>query len=138
MGAIAIVLSITIINTAILLNAENTVALAIPVLFLAKKISYQLGAVFSIVLILGIFSSCSAMMWSISSRFRKGGKRGNRIFAVLLTIFVFILGLFSFGELVGIFYPLVGYVGLIFIACVIYKGVKTILQSRKGQSQINS
>jgi len=111
-------------NTAILLNSENIATLAIPVLYLAKKISYILGAVFSIVLILGTFSSCSAMMWSVCSRFTKGGKRGNQIFAVLVAIFIFVLGLFSFSELVGIFYPLVGYIGLIFIGCAIYKAIK--------------
>lgn len=123
-GAIALILAIAIMNTAILLNAENTATLAIPVLYLAKKISYILGAVFSIVLILGMFSSCSAMMWSVCNRFSIGGKRGNRIFAALVAIFTFILGLLSFSELVGVFYPLVGYVGLVFIGCVIYKGVK--------------
>lgn len=123
-GAAALILAIAIMNTAILLNAEKTAALAIPVLYLAKKISYILGAVFSIVLILGMFSSCSAMMWSVCNRFAIGGKKGNRIFAALISIFTFILGLFSFSELVGIFYPLVGYVGLIFIGCVVYKGIK--------------
>jgi len=123
-GAIALILAIAIMNTAILLNAENIASLAIPVLYLAKKISYILGGVFSIVLILGMFSSCSAMMWSVCNRFIIGGKRGNQTFAIMVAIFIFGLGLFSFSELVGVFYPLVGYVGLIFIGCVIYKGIK--------------
>lgn len=128
-GAVALILAIAIMNTAILLNAENTATLAIPVLYLAKKISYLLGAVFSIVLILGMFSSCSAMMWSVCNRFTLGGKRGNRMFAALIAIFTFILGLFSFSELVGIFYPLVGYIGLLFIGCVIHKGIKRLEKS---------
>ena len=126
-GAIAVILSITIMNSAILLNAEYLASLAIPTLYLAKKISYIFGAVFSIVLILGMFSSCSTMMWSVCSRFTIGGKRGNQIFATLIAIFTFVLSLFSFSELVGIFYPLVGYVGLIFIGCVIYKGIKQLI-----------
>lgn len=124
LGAGAIVLSIAIMNTAILLNAEEAASFAIPVLFLARRLSYLLGAVFSIVLILGMFSSCSAMMWSVCSRLQKGGKKGNRIFAVLVTGLVFVLSLFSFSELVGIFYPLVGYAGLVFISCVLYKGIR--------------
>ncbi len=125
-GALAIILNIAIMNTAILLNGENIAGLAIPVLYLAKKISYSLGAVFSIVLILGIFSSCSAMMWSVCNRFTKGGEKGNRIFAVFIAIFTFTLGLFSFSELIAILYPLEGYVGLIFIGSVIYKGIKNL------------
>ncbi len=126
LGAIALVLSIAIINTAILLNAENAAFFAIPVLYLARKISYALGAVFSIALILGMFSSCSAMMWTVCSRFTLGGAKGNRIFAVAITVFIFIMGLFSFVELIGVFYPLVGYVGLLYIGCVIYKGARHV------------
>lgn len=123
-GTIAVIMAIAIMNSAILLNAEYLASLAIPMLYLAKKISYIFGAVFSIVLILGMFSSCSAMMWSVCSRFAIGGKKGNRIFAILVAIFTFVLGLFSFSELVGFFYSLVGYAGLIFIGCVVYKGIK--------------
>jgi len=137
-GALAIILKIAIMNTAILLNAENISTLAIPVLYLARKISYILGAVFSLVLILGMFSSCSAMLWSICSRFTRGGKRGNRIFAVSITIIAFVLSLFSFGELIGVFYPIVGYVGLIFIGSVIYKGIKNnvINKSEAADKQV--
>lgn len=121
-GATVIVLTITIMNTAILLNAGETVALAVPVLFLAQKISLFFAGIFTIVLILGIFASCSAMMWSVCNRFSYGGDWGNRAFAVGVAVFIFGLGLLPFAELVGIFYPMIGYIGLIFIGAVIYKG----------------
>ncbi len=124
-GALALVATIAIINTAILLDAGNTSALAIPTLYLAKKISYIFGAAFSLILILGIFSSCATMMWTVCSRFYAADIRKNRIFAVTVAGGTFIISLFPFGKLVGVFYPLVGYVGLIFIGCVLYKGFKT-------------
>ena len=121
-GALALIAAITIMNSAILLNGENTALLSIPMLYLAKEISYLLGAVFSVVLILGMFSSCSAMMWTVCSRFNRGGKRRNRIFAVFIAALTFTLGLFSFRDLVGTLYPMVGYLGLIYIGCVVWKG----------------
>lgn len=124
LGSSAIILTVLIMNTAMLLNAEEAAPLAIPVLYLAKKISYLFGAVFSIILILGMFSSCSAMMWSVCNGFNIGGARGNKLFAVLIAIFIFILGLFSFTELVGTFYPLVGYLGLVYMGCILYKRIK--------------
>lgn len=134
-GALALIAAITIMNTAILLNGENTVLLSIPMLFLAREISYPLGAVFSVVLILGMFSSCSAMMWTVCSRFNKGGIRGNRFFAVLIALFTFTMGLLSFRDLVGTLYPLVGYLGLIYISCLVYKGLRG---KSGGQSPIKS
>lgn len=131
LGTIIVIFAITLMNSAMLLNAENTATVSIPMLYLAKKISYLFGGIFSVVLILGMFSSCTTMMWSVCNRFAIGGKRGNNIFAILVAICTFILGLFSFSELLGIFYPLVGYVGLIFIGCVIYKGLNQLKWLRK-------
>ncbi len=123
-GAVTVIVAIAIMNSAILLNSEYLASSAIPMLYLARKVSYGFGAVFSVILILGMFSSCSAMMWSVCSRFAYGGDKGNRIFAILIAIFAYVLSLFSFAELVGFFYPLEGYIGLIFIGCVAYKGIK--------------
>ena len=121
-GALALIATIAIMNTAILLDAGNTTALAVPTLYLAKKISYFVGGTFSIILILGIFSSCSTMMWTVCSRFftRDSGK--NRLFAFTVSLGAYGISLFPFSKLISVFYPLVGYVGLLFIGCVIYKG----------------
>ncbi|MCQ2551149.1 MAG: hypothetical protein MJ146_03005 [Clostridia bacterium] len=121
LGAIALILAIAVMNTAILSNAGDTASLAIPTLYLAKKISYILGAVFSIFLILGIYSSCSAMMWTVCTKFATGDKKKDRIIAFSIAIGTFILGLFSFSKLIGLFYPIIGYAGILFIGCVIYK-----------------
>ncbi len=124
LGAVVIVLVLAIMNTAIMLNANETSNLQIPTLYLASKISYVLGGMFSVILVLGMFASSSAMMWSICSRFYKENIRKNRLLAIAIGIAVFILAQFSFSELLGIFYPFVGYIGLIYIGCVIWKGIK--------------
>jgi uncharacterized membrane protein YkvI len=124
LGAVVFVLALAIMNTAIMLNAEAVSNLAIPTLYLASNISSVLGGMFSIILVLGMFSSCSTMMWSVCSRFYADNVRKNRMFAVAVGIAAFILGQFPFAKLVGIFYPFIGYVGLIFIGCVVWKGLK--------------
>ena len=68
-GAFTMILAIAVMNTAILLHSKDAASLAIPTLYLARHISPVLGAVFSIVLVLGMFSSCSTMMWTVCSRF---------------------------------------------------------------------
>lgn len=123
-GAIALIGAIAIMNTAILVNGADTSALAIPTLFLAKKISYVLGAIFSVFLVLGIFSACSAMMWTVASKFASGRKRRDTVMAIAIAMGTFGLGLLSFSKLIGIFYPIIGYAGLVFIGCVLYKRFK--------------
>lgn len=124
LGALALVMAMVLMNTAILLHAREIASLDIPVLYLAKRISPLLGASFSLVLLLGMFSSCSAMMWSVCSRFARDNSRKNRWIAVTLIAFTFTLGLFSFRDLLGFFYPFVGYLGLAFLSCVFCKSFK--------------
>lgn len=134
LGAGAFGIAVAIVSSAILLNGSNASSMAIPVLYLAKKISYVFGAVFSVALILGIFSASSAMMWSICSKFKRGGKKGNQIFAVGIAVFTFILGCFSFSGLISVLYPMVGYAGLAYIGCVIYRGIKDMRNRSFKQS----
>ena len=121
LGAVLLMGAIAVINTGILLNGGETAALAIPNLYLAKKISWLLGAVFSIFLVLGIFSACSAMMWTVCTKFSLGDPKKDRFLAVGIALGTFLLGLLSFSDLIGMFYPVIGYCGLVYLGCVIYK-----------------
>lgn len=124
LGTVVLMLAILLMNSAMLTDIGNTAVLGIPTLYLAKKISFVFGAVFSLTLILGIFSSCSAMLWTVSEKFVTQGTRKSYIFAGVAGVLAFLLGLLPFAELVGIIYPYLGYIGLIYVSCVAYKRIK--------------
>jgi len=135
-GAVALISVIVIMNTSYLLNAATAAHLSVPTLYLSMRISYVLGTIFTVVLMLGMFSSCSAMMWSFCNQLFADNKTKNRIVAIAVAVFTFAIGLFfTFRDLVSIFYPFIGYVGLIFIGCVVYKGVRRIF--KKGHWEIS-
>ena len=123
-GALALIAAITVISTAILLNGGEAAALDIPNLYLAKKISWVLGAVFSIFLVLGIFSSCSAMMWIVCQKFSFKDAKKDRWVAVAIAVGTFLMGLISFGDLIATLYPFIGYCGLIYMIGVMRKKLK--------------
>ena len=124
LGAFVVILCIAVMTTAILLNGSAAAGLDVPVLYLAQKLHPLLGTAFSITLLLGIFSSSSVMMWSICSRVTRWGKKGNVAFAVAVALFTYVVSLFSFGRLVAVLYPAIGYAGLLFIASVVYKSFR--------------
>lgn len=124
LGAGFLMFSVGIVNTAILLHGNVTAALDIPVLYLARQISIVLGAVFAIVLTLGIFTSSSVVMWSICSRFTNLHRRGEVIVSSGILLVSFIVSLFPFDQLISTFYPIIGYIGLVFLGCVIYRKFK--------------
>ncbi len=120
-GSIALLLAILLMNTAMLTEIGEVLKFGVPTLYLARQISYVLGALFSVLLILGIFSSASAMMWMTCDKFVEQGTRKGNIFSAVVAIITFILGLFPFADLIGTIYTISGYVGLILIGCIIYK-----------------
>ncbi len=124
LGTIALMASIALMNTAMLTDIAHTAVLDVPTLYLARKIAYVLGAAFSIILIMGIFSSCSAMLWTISEKFVVQGTRRSHLFAGLTCLFAFLLGLLPFAGLVGVVYTILGYVGLVFAGCVVWRAVR--------------
>ena len=123
-GTLALMTSILLMNSAMLTDIGITATLDVPTLYLARRIAWPLGAVFSIILIMGIFSSCSAMLWTISETFVVQGSRKSYIFAPIVCVVAFLLGLLPFSNLIGAVYTFLGYVGLIFAACVIKKKVR--------------
>lgn len=133
-GAIALVVAILLMNTAMLTDIEKTAVLDIPTLYLAKKISPVLGAGFSIILILGIFSSCSAMLWTVCDKFVAQGSKKSYIVAACVSIAAFLIGLLPFAQLVGKVYSVLGYIGLIFITCVIIKKIRVKRKNRTLRS----
>lgn len=126
LGAAALVGTIAVMNFAIILNAGSIEALSVPTLYFATRISPVFGAVFFVVLILGIFASTSATVWSFCSGFFKNDQQKNRLFSFGTIVFCMIMGFVPFGKLMAIAYPIIGYIGLFYIVCVIVKGIKNI------------
>lgn len=123
-GTVVLMAAVLLMNSAMLTDIGSTAVLDVPTLYLTKKISVALGAVFSIILIMGIFSSCSAMMWTVCDKFVTQGTRKGIIFAACAGGAAFLLGLLPFADLIGIVYTLSGYIGFIFVGCVAWKRIR--------------
>ena len=121
-GGIFLMLGTLIMNIAFLSTIKETGLLAIPTLHLADNISPIVGVLFSVVLILGIFSTAAPMTWTVCDRIVKEGTTKSKIVAAVVVLLAFIGGQLPFGTLVGIIYPYTGYLGiLLFICLAIYQ-----------------
>ena len=124
LGAAAIITAIFFMNTALLLQGDKIAGLNIPNLYLANGISYIFGFAFSIILLMGIFSACSIMFWTVCRNFKFKSEKIQKISPFLLALLLYTFSLFSFGDLLGIVYPIIGYIGIIFTVCLIFKTIK--------------
>ncbi len=117
-GTLALILSIGLVNAGILFNRDAMAGVAVPTLYLAERMSPAIGAAFSAVLALGIFSSSSAMLWSVCSGLFPGDRRKNRLASAGVSIAGLLIGFLPFEGLMAVVYPLTGYLGIWFLVRV--------------------
>lgn len=131
-GGVALMTSALLLNLALLSHLEAIAGLEIPNLYLSDLISPVVSLVFSIILILEIFSTASPMMWVTTRKF--GGEEGSkksRIVLVGLTILALIGGQLPFGQLVGTVYPYTGYLGIVVLILII---LRTLRDAKKAKT----
>ena len=120
LGVLFIMVTVLLINCGVLLNAQAVYNIDVPNVYLAGKISPLLGNAMALLLYLGMFSCCCTLLWTLCSRFYQDNPKANKRLAVGLASIAYFLGLFPFGELVGLLYPIMGACGLYFVVCVIF------------------
>lgn len=121
LGGLIMLTGVFAIYIGILSNIEQLHTKDIPTLFLADQISPALGLLFSIILLIAIYTTAVGMLWTVSTQFAKGNVFKYRIITIGLTLLGFFGGLFPFAKIIDLIYPIVGYIGLILIAGMLYR-----------------
>lgn len=129
LGAGLLVLSLLSVNLALLSKGNEIAELSIPTLHLAREISPILGTLFSIILLIEIYSTAVPMMWSVCSRIAPEGSISAMITgAVFISIAIF-CSFTPFEELIGVIYPYEGRIGLVFLICLLGSKLKGLIIS---------
>ncbi len=123
LGGVAIILAAGILVAAMLYFPEEIAALQVPNLFLVQQGAPVLAAVFSVILLLGIYSTAAPMFWVVINKLEQWIPNKNvKIFVTLvLGIIAYFGAQLGFGRLIGFLYPLMGQVGVLMILAVIIR-----------------
>ncbi len=100
---------------------------AMPMLTLARKISPILGFCYGILLLFGLVQtsvSCLVAATTYISAKTELAKKHNMILTAIIGVIAFVGSLFGFGDLVGMVYPIFGYISAFFAVGIIYNYVK--------------
>lgn len=95
-----------------------------PLLQIADNISPVLGVFMSFILFGMIYNTAVSMLFSFSARFVVMGTAKFRIFVIVVGIVAYILSFVGFTELVRLFYPIVGYLGLVLVVVLIVADIR--------------
>ncbi|WP_297813093.1 hypothetical protein [uncultured Finegoldia sp.] len=121
-GATGFSVAIFIMSIAILLLIPELYDSQIPVLILAGKIHPMLATVFSIFIMLGIFTTSVPLLWTVTGRFFQEGTPKYKIFTLIAGIVGAIIGLtLKFDSLVNVVYVVNGYIGMVLLAWMIFR-----------------
>ncbi|MCI6000990.1 MAG: hypothetical protein MRZ23_05680 [Finegoldia magna] len=121
-GSTGFSVSIFIMSIAIILSIPDLYDSQIPVLVLAGKIHPVLATVFSIFIMLGIFTTSVPLLWTVTGRFFDEGTKKYKLFTLIAGIVGAIIGLtLKFDSLVNIVYVVNGYIGMVLLAWMIIR-----------------
>ena len=88
-------------------------------LYIIESINPILGILMALVIFGMIFNTGISLFYALARRFSNGEEKRFRIMLIVLTLIGFVLSFGGFKELVSIFYPIIGYVGIIMMAVLV-------------------
>ena len=120
-GGGAFLIAVMILNFGLLANIKEVAGLEIPSLYVANSISPVFGMVFSILLLLGIYTTAVPMMYTVCNKISSDShSKAYKITAIVTAIVSIFGGQLSFSTMISIIYPISGYAGIVIFAGMIY------------------
>ncbi len=124
-GAVLFCVALVIVMLGLMSVINQVVGVQIPSLFLAEAMHPSVATLFSVIIVLGVYSAAVPLLWTVVSRLAKHGTRRY----VLTTFGLTILGLLiaiaiPFSKLVNIVYVLNGYVGIFLLILMFVKKIR--------------
>ncbi|ASV69556.1 MULTISPECIES: YkvI family membrane protein [Cytobacillus] len=124
LGGLGLGLMLILINVGMFTRIEDVATLDIPMLYLANEISPIIGVLMTIILLGMIYNTAVGMIYSFTSRIVKRESKHFKWAVLAISLTSFVSSFFGFTNLVGILYPITGYLGLVLIAAVIIAWVR--------------
>lgn len=119
-GGLGLGLLILLINVSMLTDLKALAAVPMPMLVLANGISPLLGGVMSIILLGMIYNTAVGMLYAFSARIVKPDSPKFKVSVGIFGAVAFASSFVGFVTLVGTVYPVMGYLGFILIAGIVF------------------
>lgn len=108
--------------------------MSVPALTMAQNLSPVFGIIYAIILVLAIFTTAVPLMWSVAARLAPEKTWKFAIICLIIAVLGFFGGQLPFEKLINYIYPLIGYVGFIEFAFIVWRDIKLIKGSKTGDA----
>lgn len=131
-GSAGFSLGVLVMTMGILLGIEELAGSQIPALLLADDIHPLFGSVFSLTILLGIFTTSVPLLWTVSSRFSEEKTSKFNIITMTLGIVGVVIAMFvNFDVLVNYVYVTSGYVGFALVLVMLWKDIRKLISKNR-------
>ena len=123
LGGFSLGLCLLFITVALLSDLSNVIEYQIPFLQIATNISPTIGILFSVVLVIAIFTTAVTNLYGCVIRFYDSHKHPAkfRTLTISLVALSLLASLFPFSTLINVLYPALGLLGMVIMVCALYK-----------------
>lgn len=124
-ASVAMTVAIIMLSIAEIVYYKLIVGKQVPTLEIAKHISPILGLIFSVLIVISIYSAVASFLLMVVRKFAVDKTKKFNIIATILTIIGAVFGgILPFDKLVNILYPLAGYSAIVFACFMIFKELR--------------
>lgn len=135
-GTFAFTVAIIMLVISELVNYKFIIGKQVPTLAIASHVSPVLEIIFSVLIVVAIYSAASSLLLMTVRKFAVDKtKKFNIIATVLTAVGMLFGGVIPFDKLVNILYPLAGYSAIVFIGFMIYKEIKMNIKNVESSAE---
>ena len=109
--------------TALLSNISDVYAAEIPTLVLATRLHPVFGKLYAVLIIIGMYSTATPMMQMSCDAVPVKNQTQKYILVAIVFVIGVVTGQSSFSTLINTLYPVTGWIGLIFLICLLIKQI---------------
>lgn len=124
LGGIGLGLLVILLNLGLIAKLDTVAGVEMPTLLFAKDIAPWLEIVMGIVVFGMVFSTAAGALYAFICRIVKPGTPKFKPMVILFSVLAYILSFVGFSELIGIVYPMFGYLGLLLIIIVFVQWIR--------------
>lgn len=121
LGGFGLGISSVLIYLALSGNAAEIAGLEVPMIYIARKISFAVQMIYAIILIAEVYTTAVGSLFGFMSRISDIRKvsRYRTVIAIATTAAALFASRFGFSNLVKYLYPLMGYGGIALLICLV-------------------
>lgn len=131
-GGAALGLGILFINLALLSGLPHTAGYEVPMLHLSRQYPFWVATLYSVVLWAEVYTTAVASLYGLAVRLTNPGTPRFRWLVGASTLGALVLSQFGFAKMVGILFPVVGWLGLLLVGALIWRWLRPAAEGLRG------